>query len=177
MDRIDKNKGYSLSYNTSILNGLYDDTTACTYMYMVIPENIKKYADKYILNKYFYNDINMIENQLFFIPPLYPYLQLCSYGELWHVRTKIPSVALQKYTQNFSGIYNESIDHFPDYLTNNLALKDMENEFTLYLKKYRKKIENPHQKEYIGELLYGGKDKYFYKYSKYKMKYLNLKQI
>lgn len=107
-----ENKGYSLSYNNSVLNGILLDETACTYNYMNNDDErlSQKFKNKYVLKKFFYGD-NSIEDNLFFIPPLHPFLQMASTGELWHVRNKIFNGSLGENIQNFNGLFDTTVDN------------------------------------------------------------------
>jgi hypothetical protein len=111
--RADKNKssnrGYSLSYNTAIFNGLFSDRTACTYHYMNEKTGFQElhadrgnvFKNKYILHKFFFGD-ESLEDQLFFIPPLLPLVNLFCSGELWHARSKIYLGSKFSDIQNFA---------------------------------------------------------------------------
>lgn len=108
-------RGYPVSYNASILNGLICDRTARTYEYMRNFSNETQSKTKHILTKYFYND-GSIESNLFFVLPLHPYLQLFTVGELWHVRSKIFYNSLIKRFAQIYDTFGENNDKFPDYL-------------------------------------------------------------
>jgi hypothetical protein len=82
----------SLSLNQSILNSLTTDLTACTFLYFNKTFGYNKTDRiKYIIKKHFYND-GSDESELFFIPPIHPFIQLLSSGELWHPRTKLGNI-------------------------------------------------------------------------------------
>lgn len=92
----------SISLNQSILNAITTDKSACTFLYFINDKstntamniyrpNKKIDRIKYVMKKHFHND-ESDEAELFFIPPLHPYIQLLSIGELWHPRTKISNI-------------------------------------------------------------------------------------
>lgn len=83
----------SLSFNLSIFTGCVMDVGACTMAYFSqITSRSGDLNDKIKLNiKKFLFDDDSAENSLFFIPPIHPYVQLYSRGELFHPRTKIGS--------------------------------------------------------------------------------------
>ena len=99
------NQGYSLSYNTSILNGFFHDITACTYYFMnnLMHKSKNRFKHYYNLNRFFYGD-NSVEDNLFFIPPFHPYLQMISEDEFWHARSKV-----------FTGSDINNLPYFADY--------------------------------------------------------------
>ena len=81
----------SISLNISILSGFIGDPDACTLNYITRSRyNYKEYNNKikYTIKK-FHLDDSSNEFNLFFIPPINPFLQLYCAGELWHPRTKI----------------------------------------------------------------------------------------
>jgi len=81
-------RGCSLSFNASILSGCVSDDTGCT---LSISTGIRyRYKDniKCNLKKFLLND-SSDEDSLFFIPPIHPFLQVYSRGELFHPRTKL----------------------------------------------------------------------------------------
>jgi len=201
IDLLDKDRSYSLSYNTSIFNGLCADTTACTYLYMTTAFYESSYAYKYVLPKFFYrnNDdlliarvttktestktklisrqkINAIYHELFFIPPIPAFLQLWSRGELWHVRSKVSYQGIARGIRNFSNIYNFNITNFPGYLISNLTVEQLEAEYRYILKRVKKVLTNPNFNEYSESLLFGGSD-IQRKYLLYKSKYFHLKKL
>jgi hypothetical protein len=80
----------SLSFNLSIFTGCVMDFGACTMAYLSLISSRMKVNDKIKFNiKKFFLDDSSSENSLFFIPPIHPYVQLYSSGELFHPRTKI----------------------------------------------------------------------------------------
>ena len=121
-------EGYSVSYNTSLLNGYFTDSTACTYNYMMGDDSDDAYKHYYNIHKFNYGD-DSDESNLFFIPPLHPYLQLSSYGEFWHARSKIFVGSQIQWLGTFAGIFAETkgmvgySENFPDYLVSHLKLK------------------------------------------------------
>jgi hypothetical protein len=151
------NRGYSISYNSSLLNGLLTDITACTYKFMT-DENIvgnvskdikpdKTYKHKYMLNKFLYGD-NSVEDNLFFIPPLHPYLQMMSKGELWHPRSKIYNGSNIKEISTFAGLYDNitgvvgESKRFPDYLSSNYQRDVFDTEFKRFIDNNRSRIHD-----------------------------------
>ena len=121
-------EGYSVSYNTSLLNGYFTDSTACTYNYMMGDDSDDAYKHYYKIHNFNYGD-DSDESNLFFIPPLHPYLQLSSYGEFWHARSKIFVGSQIQWLGTFAGIFAETkgmvgySENFPDYLVSHLKLK------------------------------------------------------
>lgn len=102
----------SLSFNLSIFTGCALDDGACTISYFSQSPTFDKKTlnDKIKFNiKKFLLDDSSSENSLFFIPPIHPYVQLYSSGELFHSRTKIGIDYLDKFkkikdtTRRFSG--------------------------------------------------------------------------
>ena len=83
----------SLSFNLSIFTGCVMDIGACTMAFFSQTTSRSSDSnDKIKLNiKKFLFDDSSVENSLFFIPPIHPYVQLYSKGELFHPRTKIGS--------------------------------------------------------------------------------------
>lgn len=127
-DKKEYREGYSISYNQSLLNGYFVDKTACTYNFMMGNRSEDKYKHYYKMRKFNYDDNSDVSN-LFFIPPLHPYLQLSSYGEVWHPRSKIfigsKIRGLGEFDGKFettSGIVGYS-ENFPDYLVSHLKIK------------------------------------------------------
>ena len=82
----------SLSFNTSIFTGCVMDPGACTMGFFSKTTYRGDLNDKIKLSikKFLFDDLS-VENSLFFIPPIHPYVQLYSTGELFHPRTKIGS--------------------------------------------------------------------------------------
>ena len=183
------NQGYSLSYNTSLLNGIISDKTACTYYYM---QNDKKYGDlmykhKYNLSRFFYGD-DSSEDKLFFIPPFHPYLQMLSSGEFWHSRSKIYTGSYINNVESFNMLYTSShgvagIDYeeyiaemagnekthaipekrytnFPDYLTSSYTRDQIEDKFTRFIKMHRSKVQDNEELEHTESNLFGGTRKH-----------------
>ena len=99
IDGTKPNFGFSVSYNTSLLNGCIFDPTACSYNYM----ETGNFKHAYILNKFWYGD-GGVEDNLFFIPPLHPYLQIFGYGELWHARSKIYKLSVISRVDGLKGV-------------------------------------------------------------------------
>jgi hypothetical protein len=162
-------KGYSISYNTSILNGQTDDTANTYNIELYNIRNMDKTTSgiyKYVLDRFYYGE-NTINENLLFIPPLHPFIQILSTGEFWHARSKIFNGSVTKGLNKFNNHFNNKSDYDskPDYLNSNIKVE----EFTCYLKKFNKKHR---------ELLYFKDDnKYLKKYLKYKTKYCMLRNI
>lgn len=155
---------HSLSYNTSILNGLFNETTgdknvgANTYEYYA-PDNNKAY---YVINKFFFRD-NSIEDKIFYIPPVHPFLALLSRGEMWHARTKIAKDykdVKKKGRAKFPSGVSMIERTIPEILISDFNFTDFEME-------YQNIVTN--KKVLIHHL--------YKKYMKYKSKYLVLKSI
>ena len=97
----------SLSFNLSIFTGCVMDVGACTMSYFAALNGNDKI--KINVKKFFLHDLSS-ENSLFFIPPIHPYVQVYSSGELFHCRTKIGidyDVELEKVIA--SGAYTRQI--------------------------------------------------------------------
>jgi hypothetical protein len=173
MDNVITNDGkssYSLSFNTSILNGILSDYSACTYYYMTrirqeSPTNhsivLHSYKYQYSIQKYFYKD-GSIESNLFFIPPIHPFFQLNCSGELWHVRTLIAS---DSNIENVKGIDKGLYGTIIDYLMSMFDLELMKLEFNNYTSINQQEIIDREQRNML----------YYNKYLKYKIKYLFLR--
>jgi hypothetical protein len=178
------NMGYSLSYNTGIFNGVMSDRTACTYHFMnektpaiiltqVINREVNRgnvFKNKYVLKKFFYGD-NSFEDQLFFIPPILPLINLFSSGETWHVRSKIFQGSELTNIKNFANCFDEHYyrqmfsmitaqtkeEVFPQYLKSTFDQERMKKAFRSFVKYRRFTI--------LGDVKNGKKiyDKYFTK--------------
>ena len=161
---------HSISLNISILSGFINDKNACTLNYIVRdPRNIERYFNdwndkiKYIIKKFHINDSSN-EYSLFFIPPIHPFLQLYSTGELWHPRTKI-GWDYEQYKLYLSGtfeivglLYDDSnLIRNCDYLISDKSIQELECLYQQY--KSNKQI-SVWKKKYL----------------KYKNKYLELKK-
>ena len=140
-------KAHSNSFNTSILNGIIHDQGANTYNYM------KAGCDKafYLIKKHFYSDKTDVNN-IFFIPPIHPFLLLYGSGEYWHARSKIHIGAPRAI-----GLATT----VSDFIQSSLPKDELEAKFQAIVKP-------------LGKILL---DKYYAKYLKYKQKYLSLKNI
>lgn len=86
----------SLSFNLSIFTGCAYDDGACTISYFSqfsysLTEKTPNDKIKFNIKKFLFDDSSnsSMENSLFFIPPIHPYVQLYCTGELFHPRTKI----------------------------------------------------------------------------------------
>jgi hypothetical protein len=138
---------FSLSYNTSILNAILTDPTACTlYYYKQGSINYESgktqfsgFIKQYILlDKIYYN--NHIVTELFFIPPIHPYILLIIGGEYWHARSKFPA-SISK-SDNKDQIIRGIADGHTyklDYLISHYDKDKLQEKFTEYLQN-RKKI-------------------------------------
>ena len=162
---------HSNSYNTSILNGIYHETIgriggkgACTYEFFD-PGYLKKY---YTINKFVHGD-GTIEDNLFIIPPIHPFLLLFGKGEKFHARSKMPKnwssfyddvKGLRTYSKShYSGIFLGPNENMPKYLLSDYNYNDFNTEF--------QKIIANSRNTFLHYL--------FKKYLKYKLKYLKLK--
>lgn len=164
VDSTNSKCGYSISYNTSILNGILCDNGACTYNYMIDNDAYKTY---YLIERFFYNDDSVRDN-LIYISPMHPYIQLMSKGELWHVRSKIFKGGVIKGIKKFAGIYDDyDFDEkkFPDYLKSKFDKNTMMIKFKTFIAKNRKELIDTKLKEHVEANLFGGK--YLYNKSKY----------
>jgi len=189
VDKRNQNRGYSVSYNLSILGGIFYDKTACTYNYMLgeykledvnIPitkeQDNFNFKTRYRIKKHNYND-NSISGNLFFIPPLHPLIQLLSLGEYWHPRSKIFKNSEIKGIQAFNYFYDDydSVNKFPDYLISSYEKDEMEKKYNLFMKQNRKEVLTKEGDDNIALTLFGGSS-YYDKYLKYKRKYIGLKK-
>jgi hypothetical protein len=158
---------HSISLNISILSGFINDNTACTLNYIKSdPCNIGTYWNdkiknndkiKYIIKKFHINDSSN-EYSLFFIPPIHPFLQLYSNGELWHPRTKIGWNYEELETVKIHGLYDDlDLIRNCDYLISDKTYEELECLYQQY--KSNKQI-SVWKKKYL----------------KYKNKYLELKK-
>jgi len=84
----------SISFNSSMLSGFVNDQSSCTLNYIdktmhstVNKESRVNDKIKYSIRKFIPGELSN-EASLFFIPPIHPFLQLYSQGELFHPRTK-----------------------------------------------------------------------------------------
>ena len=167
-DPEDKTKGFSVSYNTSILNGQFD-TTANTYnillRYFQMPDKNNVILTNYICNRFYYSQ-NTKEDNVFFIPPLHPYLQISGNGEFWHARSKIFNDSQRNFLNKFAGYFDNSVNKLPEYYLSNYKYEEYISAFNQTMKQYRNVIFHsvkPHEFEY--------------KYNKYKQKYNRLKKM
>ena len=136
----------SFSYNTSLLNAVFNDITAYT-LYFYKQNNHKYY---YIIKKHFHND-GSDESDIIWIPPIHPVLLINMFGEIFHARSKIP---ITKTRLDIKGLAIEP----PNFLKSRLTCDEMLEKYDKYVKKNRFEII----------------DKYYNKYLKYKNKYLEL---
>lgn len=165
------NQGFSHSYNTSILSALFFDKKACTY-YLMVKNNLEtkksNYKLKYTLPRFFMQDKEA--NDVFYIPPLHPYILLYASGEFFHPRSKIFNNSKIKEIRSFANLYDSydetKGDKFPDYLLSKLNMKDFNKVFKHFT---LRKTQFLGDKETFGDLL-------FHKYLKYKNKYINLQK-
>ncbi len=172
-------KSYSLSFNSSLLNGYWSDETACTYFYMINnPDTIKyRYLYEKKINKFRRSlifDDKFDKEYLFFIPPLHPILQLSSSGEFWHIRTLVGKDSSINGINSFAGIFNntDNFKYFPDFLRSGLDTYII----ALLYKKFIKARVNNFNKVDISKYIENERE-LFMKYLKYKNKYLQLKNI
>ena len=168
-------KHISLSYNVSLLNGIFFDygfTGACTYDYIMNGSLLKIIR----IN----NDNSNFQN-IYFIPPINPFFQVCGYGELWHVRSKttqFPNNEIIYYDTDTKmhvrgnyGIYKNNNTILPDYLTGKNNVHNELAEFENNRQNYTMYVLEKHNKAQIG----GHVINYKKKYIKYKIKYVDLK--
>jgi hypothetical protein len=140
------NQGYSLSYNTSILNGFFHDITACTYYFMDnLMQSENMYKHYYNLNRFFYGD-NSVEDNLFFIPPFHPYLQMISEDEFWHARSKVFTGSEINNLPYFAQYYDDYDDDyipekFEDFLQTIEAILDTPSK--IFIGKYTNETTMP----------------------------------
>ena len=132
----------SLSFNLSIFTGCVMDAGACTMSYFAtspLAWNVKS-NDKIKINikKFFLHDLSS-ENSLFFIPPIHPYVQVYSSGELFHCRTKIgidydvelkKIIASGRYPQVVTGLFScvpteKQFVEKCDYLTSDKTFEEL----------------------------------------------------
>ena len=137
VDTTRPNYGYSVSYNTSLLNGLIHDREACTYHYM----GYDNFRHTYILNKFWYGD-GGVEDNLFFIPPLHPVLQIYGDGEVWHARSKIFANSKIKRIEDFGEKNYFPGFKLPDFLKSTYEKIQMFERFKLFITKHRAQIGN-----------------------------------
>jgi hypothetical protein len=102
--------------------------------------NSKSNNSFYLLDKYFYDD-NSINDNLFFIPSLHPLIQLNSYGEFWHPRSKIFNHSKIKSIKSFGPMFYDNSNIFPNFLSSKLEKNSMKEKFNK-MKKNNRKILN-----------------------------------
>jgi hypothetical protein len=141
----------SNSFNTSMLNALINDVGANTFYYSS-PGCHKHF---YLIKKHFYNDASQ-EANLFFIPPIHPFLLLYTDGEHWHARSKVSNSTVP-IMGTVGGLYG--LRPVPDFLISNLNSRELEEYIKLYVKQIGKPVV----------------DQFYKKYLKYKKKYSLLK--
>ena len=120
----------SLSFNLSIFTGCVMDVGACTMAFFSqTTSRSGDLNDKIKLNiKKFLFDDDSAENSLFFIPPIPPYVQMYSKGELFHPRTKIG----KDYTELKNKLRNTTPPprfYTPDFVKGLFACKPYEDKF------------------------------------------------
>jgi hypothetical protein len=143
VDTTKTNYGYSVSYNTSLLNGYINDPKACSYHYM----KTGNFRHVYIFNKFWYGD-GGVEDNLFFIPPIHPFLQILGDGELWHARSKIYKESLISHRINAYKIFTVKTfgskefppDSFPDFLRSEYNQEQIKKRFKLFIAQHRAQI-------------------------------------
>ncbi len=160
-------KPHSMSFNTSILNGLFKDQSATTYNYFA-PSCSKKY---YLIKKFHFED-GSNESKLFFIPPLHPLQLLFSSGEYWHARGKIGSdwATICSYGSSYcpSGIVKPALK----FVESSLNMVELEKLYQLeVVGKMRKELIHANFNKYLKI-----SESYEDKYLKYKNKYIKLKK-
>jgi hypothetical protein len=148
----EKQYGYSVSYNTSLLNGFINDWRACSYFYM----GYDNFKHVYILNKFWQGD-GGVEDNLFFIPPLHPYLQIFGDGELWHARSKIFKNSKIKRIENFGGKNYFPDFRLPDFLQSTYDKEQMAKRFRLFIAQHRAQIQDNQEEEHVETNLFGGR--------------------
>ncbi len=167
-------KSYSLSFNSSLLNGYWSDETACTYFYMTNNPDTLKYRYLYEKRLNRFNRQHIFDTEyLFFIPPLHPILQLSSSGEFWHIRTLVGKDSSIHGIKSFANIFDDynNYKYFPTFLR---SLLDTYIIAILYKKFIKARLNNFNKvdiSKYINE-----ERELFIKYLSYKQKYLTLKQ-
>jgi len=151
INKTNATKIHSISYNISQLNGVISDYKkdgACTIRY-ILDTNICNY---YVLKK---SDVE----EILFIPPLHPLLQLLLAGEFFHVRTFIPKDYGNRDIKGFAREHNPPKYFITEYNTEKLD--------ELFKEKIKGKEINFEKQVTINE----------HKYLKYKHKYLKLKNL
>jgi len=136
IDSVNLGNTYSLSFNTSILNGFFYDVSACTYWYFLLPNNTFPFKYNYTMKKHIYGD-ETDESKLFFVPPIHPFLQLYCTGELWHMRTKIAKD--HKDINTVGGIAN-GLDSPLDYLMSSVDLNSLNKIYVDFIDRNKHKI-------------------------------------
>jgi hypothetical protein len=168
IDNADEDKGYSISYNTSTLNGVLSDYTACTYMYMNNASNFSidniQRKHEYVIKRFFYGD-NTVSDNLFFIPPFHPYLQMSTSGEFWHARSKIFTGSKIDDVAQFAGSYRSitgivgdknSPFQFPDFLTSKYNKTEIKFNFKKFIDMHRNEVQDKEENEHAESTLFGG---------------------
>jgi hypothetical protein len=120
------------------------------------PNNFK---NAYILNKFFYGDKG-VEDQLFFIPPIHPYLQLFAVGESWHARSKIYAGSWVQHgffkIDKFGGITFPG-NIIPDFLRSEYNREQMFERFKLFIAQHRAQLQDKQEEEHVETDLFGGR--------------------
>ena len=133
IDIRNQNKSYSLSYNTSFLNGT-NDYGACVFDY-----RHKNNFQGMILeiDKFSYND-NSDAESLFFIPPIHPFIQPnVQMSEIWHPRTKIGTDSIKQNVQNID-IRNLTVSSSNfDYWLSSKTMAELSRIFITYTRNTR----------------------------------------
>ena len=170
---------HSNSFNTSILNGIFQDITANTYNYMKPGCNKHFYLvprflpDSHSLLDAFNLDLtdprlvsdkqklleaipdNDALDNLLFIPPIHPFLLLYGNGEYWHARSKIHVESVTRPTGLADSV------NVTNFIISKKKDEQLEDIFKIYF------VNSEQPKVLV--------DKYYTKYLKYKNKYLSLK--
>jgi len=120
----------SLSFNTSIFTGCVMDVGACTMAFF--SQTTSRSGDlndkiKLSIKKFLFDD-SSVENSLFFIPPIHPYVQLYSRGELFHPRTKIGSDYIES-KKKLRDTTPPARYYTPDFVKGLFACKPYEDKF------------------------------------------------
>lgn len=174
IDPFDEQKGFSISFNTSIFCGMFCDETAYTYELMT-RYNKNKYC--YVYPRDYHNDMTGWSG-IFFVPPIHPFVQLLLYGELWHARSKIFAGSVLTGVREFAGLYDSDVYPFPDYLKSEFAKETLDKYYKDFEKTYRITLIDIDQNADIGidvKLLHGTSA--YNRYIQNKNEYKNLSRL
>ena len=153
----------SLSLNMSMLSECIGDYDSCTLNYVTPrdfnPINYRTYNKKikYNIKKHFHNDLSD-ESEMFFIPPIHPFIQMYCSGEINHPRTKMGKNLVYGPRPLLKGIIMCPKEFYieNDYLKSNKTIEELQK---LYLQFKEEEHITTWEKKYL----------------KYKKKYLRLK--